>query len=304
MKNIGIVGLGNMGMGMAKNLVANGFKVSGFDMNDTALETLTSLGGLAEKDSATVGANSDVVFVMVVNAKQSNAVIFGEKGLLDTMRPGSVIVVTATIGSAAVQLIEAKAKERQVIVIDCPVSGGQKGADAGQLTLMAAGDRTVYGRCSLVFKAIAKNINYVGEQVGQGQIVKACMQGLVGCIYSGMFEVMLLGVKAGVSAESLFNVIGTSVANTPLFQGAIPAVMDRKFKGTGSNIGNTYKDLTITMALAEEQGVPMMTTGTAKQFFQAGITKFPNEDNQCLIKVLEDIVGVEVKRSAESPAPL
>ena len=296
MKNIGIVGLGNMGMGMAKNLVAKGFRVTGFDMNQKALETLVDLGGVAAKDSAGVGAVADLVFVMVVNAKQSNEVIFGKGGLLGTMKPGSVIVVTATIGSAAVQLIEAKANERGVIVIDCPVSGGQKGAEAGQLTLMASGDTAVYSRCTPVFEAIARNINHVGEQVGQGQIVKACMQGLVGCIYAGMFEVMLLGVKAGVSAESLFNVIGTSVANTPLFQGAIPAVMERKFKGTGSNIGNTYKDLTITMALAEEQGVPMMTTGTAKQFFQAGIAKFPNEDNQCLIKVLEDIVGVEVRR--------
>ena len=298
MKNIGIIGLGNMGMGMAKNLVAKGFKVTGFDMNPKALETLVDLGGVAAKDSAGVGASSDLVFVMVVNAKQSNEVIFGKNGLLETLKPGAVIVVTATIGSAAVQLIETKVKERQVIVIDCPVSGGQIGAETGQLTLMASGDKTVFSQCAAVFEAIAKNINHVGDQVGQGQIVKACLQGLVGCIYSGMFEVMLLGVKAGVSAEALFNVIGTSVANTPLFQGSIPAIMDRKFKETGSNIGNTYKDLTITMALAEEQGVPMMTTGTAKQFFQAGITKFPNEDNQCLIKVLEDIVGVEVKRGA------
>ena len=296
MKNIGIVGLGNMGM--AKNLTAKGFNVTGFDKNQKVLDALVALGGKAAADSAGVGACSDVVFVMVVNAKQSNEVIAGKNGLLERMKPGSVIIVTATIGMAAVQKLEALAKERGVTVIDCPVSGGQKGADAGQLTLMASGDKTVYDRCTPVFEAIAKNTNYVGESVGQGQIVKACMQGLVGCIYSGMFEVMTLGVKAGVSAESLFNVIGTSVANTPLFQGAIPAVMDRKFKGTGSNIGNTYKDLTITMALAEEQGVPMMTTGTAKQFFQAGITKFPNEDNQCLIKVLEDIVGIEVKRNA------
>ena len=298
MKNIGIIGLGNMGMGMAKNLTAKGFDVAGFDMNGEALESLARLGGKKCKDAAAVGAVSEVVFVMVVNAAQSTAVITGKDGLLETMQPGSIIVVTATIGSAAVKKLAAQAGERQVTVIDCPVSGGQKGAEAGALTLMASGRREDFDRCADVFAAIARNVNFVGAEVGQGQIVKACMQGLVGCIYSGMFEAMMLGVRAGVSAEVLFSVIGTSVANTPLFQGAIPAVMDRRFKGTGSNIANTYKDLTITMALAEECGTPMMTTGTAKQFFQAGITKFPDEDNQCLIKVLEDIVGVEVTRAA------
>ncbi len=302
MKNIGIVGLGNMGMGMAKNLIARGFELNGFARSHDTLERFVALGGKKCGDAAAVGAASEVVFVMVVNASQATEVIAGKNGLLETLKPGAIIVVTATIGSAAVKNLAALAGERHVSLIDCPVSGGQKGADAGALTLMASGGKQDFDRCADVFAAIARNINFVGDEIGQGQIVKACMQGLVGCIYSGMFEAMALGVKAGVGAEALFSVIGTSVANTPLFQGAIPAVMDRRFKGTGSNIANTYKDLTITMALAEECGTPMMVTGTAKQFFQAGIARFPGEDNQCLIKVLEDIVGVEVKRGQASVA--
>lgn len=300
MKSTGIVGLGNMGMGMAKNLIAQGFEVNGFTRNPDTLERFAELGGKKCTNAAMVGATSEIVFVMVVDAAQSSAVIAGKNGLLETLKPGSIIVITATIGSAAVKKLAVLAEERHVALVDCPVSGGKKGADAGALTLMASGRKEVFDRCADVFAAIAQSINFVGEEVGQGQIVKACMQGLVGCIYSGMFEAMMLGVKAGVSAEALFSVIGTSVANTPLFQNAIPAVMDRKFKDTGSNIGNTYKDLTITLTLAEECGVPMMATGIAKQFFQAGITKFPHEDNQCLIKVLEDIVGLEVKREAEA----
>lgn len=298
MKNIGIVGLGNMGMGMAKNLIAQGFGVSGFVRNKARLAHFVQLGGVPAESSAEVGAKSDLVFVMVVNAQQSHEVMVGKGGLLETMKPGSIIVITATIGPEAVKGLAEQANRKGVLVIDCPVSGGQKGADSGQLTLMASGERAVFERCRSVFEAIAKNINFVGNEVGQGQVVKACMQGLVGCIYAGMFEAMMLGVKSGVSAEMLFSVIGTSVANTPLFQSAIPAIMDRKFVGTGSNIANTYKDLTITLAMAEANGVPMMTTGTAKQFFQAGISKFPNEDNQCLVKLLEGIVGVEVRRES------
>jgi putative dehydrogenase len=298
MKNIGVVGLGNMGMGMAKNLVAAGFPVTAFDLSRERLDDLVRVGGRAAADVAAVGASSEIVFVMVVDARQSKEVICGKGGLLDTMKPRTVVVVTATIGSPAVREIELQAKARGVYVIDSPVSGGKKGADAGELTLMMSGDRKAYEGCLAAFEAIGKNVNYLGAEVGMGQAMKACLQGLVGCIYGGMFEVLILGVKAGLSAETIFKVIGTSVANTPLWQNSVPAIMERKFNGGGSNIYNTYKDLTITMALAQECGVPMTITGTATQFFQAANTKFPKDDNECLVKLLEHVVGVEVRAAA------
>jgi 3-hydroxyisobutyrate dehydrogenase-like beta-hydroxyacid dehydrogenase len=298
MKKIGVVGLGNMGMGMAKNLVSAQLHVTAFDLSPERVNVFVDAGGHAAPDIAAVGADSDIVFVMVVDAKQSKDVICGEAGLLTTMKSGSVVIVTATIGSPAVRDLEAEAKKRDVYLIDSPVSGGKKGADAGALTLMISGDQKAYEACGPAFAAIAKSINYIGEEVGKGQVMKACLQGLVGCIYSGMFEVLVLGVKAGLSPETIFSVIGTSVANTPLWQNSVPAIMDRKFNGGGSTIYNTHKDLTITMALAQECGVPMSITGAATQFFQAANTRFPQDDNECLIKLLEFVVGKEVKKTA------
>jgi 3-hydroxyisobutyrate dehydrogenase-like beta-hydroxyacid dehydrogenase len=286
-----------MGMGMAKNLVAGKFSVTAFDMSKEKLADFVAYGGKAGENVAAVGAASDIVFVMVVDARQTKDVLIGNGKLLASMKPGSVVVLTATIGSPAVREMEEAAKEYKIHVIDSPVSGGRIGADAGELTLMMSGNKQAYEMSLDAFKAIAKNINYIGEEVGKGQVMKACLQGLVGCIYSGIFEVLALGVKAGLSAESIYNVIGTSVANTPIFQNTVPAIMDRKFTGSGSNIYNTYKDLTITMALAQENGVPMMTTGVATQFFQAANTRYPTDDNQCLIKLLEEVIGVEVKRA-------
>ena len=297
-KTIGVVGLGNMGMGMAKNLVTAGFHVTAFDLSTERLNSFVEHGGHAATDIAAVGAQSDVVFVMVVDAAQSKDVIHGDGGLLSTMKPQSVIVVTATIGSPAVRDIEAQARARDVHLIDSPVSGGKKGADAGALTLMISGDLGAYEGSLEAFQAIAKNITYIGDQVGMGQAMKACLQGLVGCIYSGMFEVLVLGVKAGLTPETIFSVIGSSVANTPLWQNSVPAIMERQFNGGGSNIYNTYKDLTITMALAQECRVPMTITGAATQFFQAANAKFPKDDNECLIKLLEYVVGVEVKKTS------
>ena len=298
MTTFGVIGLGNMGMGMATNLVKKGLAVTAFDLNSDRLGAFSKLGGSAVSDVGSVGSASDVVFVMVVDAKQAREVLTGSGKLLASMKPESVVVITATIGNTAVKSLEEDSKAHGVYLMDSPVSGGRRGADAGELTLMMSGNRHAYEKALPAFQAIAKDINYIGEEVGMGQAMKACLQGLVGCIYSGMFEALMLGVKSGLSPETIFKTIGTSVANTPLWQNSVPSIMKRKFQGSGSNIYNTYKDLTITMALAQEFGVPMTITGSATQFFQAANTKYPKDDNECLIKILEDIVGVEVKATA------
>jgi L-threonate 2-dehydrogenase len=297
MKQIGIVGLGNMGMGMAANLVAAGFSVVGFDLSEARLHQFIRLGGRASADIRGVGASSDIVFVMVVNARQATDVICGKGGLLEVMKPDAVVIVTATIGRPAVREIDAQAKAHGVFLLDSPVSGGRVGAETGGLTLMLSGDQRAYDTSREAFEAVGKNITYLGEEVGLGQVMKACLQGLVGCYYVGMFEVLALGVKAGLTAESLFEVLGASVVNTALFQNSVPSVIARKFAGSGSTVYNTYKDLTITMALAQEAGVPMMATAVATQFFQAANTKFPQEDNESLIKLLEHVTGVEVAKA-------
>lgn len=294
-ERIGIVGLGNIGMGMARNLLAAGNQVVGYNRSAAKLDTFAGLGGEPATDPAAVGAAAEIVFVVVVDAQQTREVIFGERGVAETMRRGGIVVVCGTIGRAAIEEIADQAAAQGLMVVDCPVTGGQRGADAGTLTLMSAGDPAAIARCAGAFDAVAENVTVVGDQPGVGQVVKSCMQGLVGCIYSGMFEAMVLGVKAGVDAETLFAVIGASVADTPLFRRAVPAVMQRRFSGTGSNIGNTYKDLTLTLALAAEAGTTMPITAAAQQFFQAGVVKFPGEDNQCLVKLLEDVAGVEVR---------
>ncbi|MBU6500055.1 MAG: NAD(P)-dependent oxidoreductase, partial [Rhodospirillales bacterium] len=292
---------GNMGLGMARNLMSAGFDVLGTNRGPAPRAALAGLGGRVAASAAAIGAEAGIVFVMVVDAAQTRDVLVGQGGLLETMKPGGIVVVTATIGRAAMQALDAPLRARGIALIDCPVSGGRQGAEAGTLTLMAAGDPAAFARCRAVFAAIASNVTHVGEEAGMGQVVKACMQGLVGCIYGGIFEALVLGVKAGVPAETLHAVIGTSVANTPLFQSAVPAILQRRFAGTGSSIGNTTKDLTLTLALSAETGATMPITAAAQQFFQAGNTKFPGEDNQCLIKLLEDVAGVQVRARATPP---
>jgi len=297
MKTVGFIGLGDMGMGMAKNLLKSGFKVKGFDLREDRLKNFTEAGGEPVKSCAEAGDNVDATFVMVLNGSQVKSVILGENGLLDTMKPGSIIIITATIGRKDIKDVEGAIKEKGIKMIDSGVSGGRSGADAGTLTLMVAAEHDVFEECQDLFNAIGNNIHYVGKEIGMGQVVKSCLQALIGVTFEGVFETLALGAKAGVNPEVLYNVISTTGVGGPLFKSTTKFIMERKFKNTGSHIGTMFKDLGITMSLAKECGVPMFATSIAMEMFQAGISSFPDEDNWSVVKILERITGAEVKKS-------
>ena len=296
MKTVGIIGVGDMGKGMAKNLIKEGFSVKGFDINPARLENLTKLGGTACSSCAEVAIGTDTVFVMVLTAPQAMTAIFGEEGLAKNLKPGSTVILTSTVGKEPVEEINARLAAMGVNMIDSGVSGGAFGADAGTMTMMASGKKEVFDDNYAVLDAVGRDIYYVGEKPGMGQVVKACMQVLVGCEYAGLFESLVLGAKAGVDPEVLANVIASSVAGSPLLKNTSQNILDRKFIGSGAAIAVYYKDVNILLNMAKEYGVPMFASSLVSQLFQAGITKFPLEDNWAVIKILEEIVGVEVKR--------
>jgi putative dehydrogenase len=296
MKNVGIIGLGNMGMGMAKNLIRKGFPTKGYDVFAPKLDQFEQAGGVPCHSPAEVGEGSDVVFVMVLNGQQALDVAFGTDGLIHTMKPGSIFFLTSTIGLGYAKQLGVGLAEKGIEMIDCAVSGGLPGAQNGTLTLMAAGKKEIYDDCADVMAAIATNPNHVGDQPGQGQVVKACLQALVGAQYTAIFELMVMGSKAGVDPEVLQNVISTSVAGSKLFDICVPLIMDRKFKDTGSSLAVMSKDLNITMDLAREVGCAMPTVAIAREMVQAGFVRYPDEDNWAVTKILEDIAQTEVKR--------
>lgn len=292
---VGVIGLGDMGSGLAKNLIAGGFEVSGFDLSERRMEAFRQMGGQAAASPAAVGETTDAVFVMVMNGDQAKAVILGD-GLLSTLKPGGVVLLTATIKASEARDIGSALKGTGIDLIDSPVSGGFPGAQSGTLTLMAAGSDAAIERCRPVMEAVSKVIHRVGEEAGMGQTVKACLQSLIGSIFSATFEASALAAKAGVTGETLHRVFSTSGAGCGITNTALKNIIDRKFEGTGSHINTMYKDLTIAMDMARELGVPLFTAGTAMQLFQAGRTKHPEGDNWVVTCVLEDIVGAELKR--------
>ena len=296
MKKIGLVGLGDMGIGMAKNLLKNGFELTGYDLREERLKMLSQLGGKPAASSREVAENSEAVFVMVLNGDQVKGVIFGEQGLLKGLKPNSTIIVSATIKPSEVREIEKPVIEAGVNLIDTPVSGGKSGAEDGTLTMMTAAKKEVFDNCKPFLEAVGQNIFHVGEEIGVGQTVKASLQALIGASFTAIFESLVLGVKAGVKAETLYEVFSSSGVGSPLFRNAAKLIMERKFKGTGSQITTMYKDISISMDMAKENGVAMFTASAAHELFRAGMSLFPDEDNWSIVKLLEQIAGVEVKK--------
>ena len=294
MKNIGVIGLGNMGIGIASNLLKNGFQVWGYDVSHERLNIFEEMGGsLAKiKDFA---PQCDAIFIMVMNGDQVKEALFGGQGLSQFMQRGATVIVTATIHASEIIEMASQLEDFGINLIDSPVSGGKSGADNGTLTLMAAGEKVVYDKCLPILQAVGKDIYHVGEEIGLGQKTKGALQALIGSSFTAIFESLVLGVKAGVEAEVLYEVFSTSGVSSNLFKNAATLIMERKFKDTGSHIGTMYKDLGITLQLARDNDVAMFTTAAAYELFQSGKALFPEEDNWAIVKLLEQIAKVEVK---------
>ena len=293
MTRVGVIGLGDMGSGLAKNLIAAGYEVAGHDLDAERMATFTGMGGVACASAAEVGRDAQAVFVMVMNGSQARSVILD--GLAPVMAAGSAMILTATIHATEAREIAEGMSGTGIDMIDSPVSGGFPGAQGGTLTLMAAGTDAAMAAHREVLEAVSSIIHHVGQNVGDGQTVKACLQSLIGSIFAATYELSVLAGKAGVSGDVLRKVIASTGAGNGITDGSLDNIAARRFDGTGSGINTMHKDLTISLELAKQMGVPMHTTATAMQIFQAGMTKYPDGDNQSAALVIEEIVGAGLR---------
>jgi 3-hydroxyisobutyrate dehydrogenase-like beta-hydroxyacid dehydrogenase len=259
------------------------------------MAAFTAMGGEACSTAAAVGEGADAVFVMVMNGDQAKSVILGD-GLVSSMKPGTAILLTATIKTSEAEQIGEALKPTGIHLVDSPVSGGFPGAQGGTLTMMASAPDDVLSKFRPVMEAVSANIHHVGTSPGMGQTVKACLQSLIGSIFSATYEASVLAAKSGVSGQALFDVVSTSSAGCGIANSSLENIIDRKFENTGSHINTMYKDLTISLDLARDKGVPLFTAATAMQLFQAGKTRHPDGDNQVVTRIAEEIVGAELKR--------
>lgn len=296
MMRVGVIGVGDMGSGLASNLIKNGFETTGYDLLESRMKALVAIGGRAAANVAQVGQSVDAVFVMVMTGAEAKSVILGQEGLISHLPKGGAVILSATIKPTEAREIGAAMEGSGIHLIDTPVSGGYPGAQGGTLTMMAAAEDAVLDKFAPVMQAVSATIHRVGPKPGDGQVVKACLQSLIGAIFGATFEAASLAAKAGVSGEVIHKVFSSSSAGSGITNNALEKIIDRQFEGTGSHISTMHKDLTISLNMAEEMGVPLFMAATAMQIFHAGKTKYPEGDNWVCTRVMEEIVGAELHR--------
>ena len=296
MAKVGLIGVGNMGMGMSRNILKAGHELIAYDVRPEPLETLAKEGARAAVSPREVGIAADNIFIMVLNVEQVKAALLGEDGLLAGLKPGSTVICTATIGRSQVIEVAELVTAKEIHIIDAPVSGGAPGAAAGTLTMMVSAPKETFEASKPVLEAVGRDIYHVGEEAGMGQTVKSALAVLIGTTYAGIFEALTLAVKAGVKPEMLRDVVSTSVVGNFLFRDTTENILTRNFKGQ-SNIGTMYKDLSLAKNMANDCGVPPFTASAAFELFQAGKAVNPDEDNWTIIKILENIAGIEIKKT-------
>lgn len=296
---IGVVGLGSMGFGAAVSAHRRGFVTWGTDPRPDARERFAAQGGRVTASLPELAAACDVVVVLVVNAAQTEAVLFGSDGLAAHLRPGSVVVASATVDPALPPQWEARLAERGLHLIDGPVSGGAKKAADGQMTVMASGRPEAFAAAGGALEAIAGKVYRLGDQAGPGSTVKMVNQLLAGVHIATACEAMALGIRAGADPHQLYEVICNSAGNSWMFQNRMQHVLDGDYTPL-SAVHIFIKDLGIVLDAARALKFPLPLAAQAHQLYLAtAAAGLGDEDDSAVIKHYASLAGLTLPPSKE-----
>jgi 3-hydroxyisobutyrate dehydrogenase len=286
---VGVIGLGAMGMGVAKSLLRAGFEVHACDLRPEALATIVDAGGHAAASPRDLGAKVDVAIVLVVNADQTEAVLFGEHGAVASLAPGSVVIASATVSPEYARALGKRLEECGLLPIDGPVSGGAAKAAAGEMTMMAAGSPQAFAKCEAVLKAIAGKVYRLGDAPGPGSVVKMVNQLLAGVHIAAAAEAMALAIRAGADPDQAFEVISNSAGNSWMFSNRVPHILAGDYTPL-SAVNIFVKDLGIVLDYAKKSVFPLPLSATAHQMYmQASAAGHGGEDDSAVIKIFPGI---------------
>lgn len=270
--NIAFIGLGNMGLPMARNLVKTGHAVTGFDLSAAALDALVAAGGTRAASANEAVLNAEVVVSMLPASAHVQALYLGDAGLLHRLRPGTLVIDCSTISAAVARELGKAANAQGLDMIDAPVSGGTLSAEAGTLTFMTGGTESQVERAWPVLQAMGKKILHAGGN-GAGQAAKACNNMLLGIIMVGTSEALQLGLAQGLDPKVLSDIIGNSSGANWLLStnNPCPGTLETAPSARGYSGGFAgdlmLKDLGLAMDAALATGVSVPLGATARNLY-------------------------------------
>jgi 2-hydroxy-3-oxopropionate reductase len=287
---VGFIGLGIMGLPMARNLMRAGHDLVVHNRTSAKAAALVREGAAVAASPREVADLCDVIITILPDSPDVERVVAGRGGLLEGIRAGSLVIDMSTISPGLTRRLAARLVERGASMLDAPVSGGDVGAIEGTLTIMVGGQRADFRRAEPLFDAMGKNVVHVGA-IGAGQVTKAANQVVVGLTIAAVAEALVLGERGGVPARTLLDVLGTGVAGNRVMELKRAKLLDRVFE-PGFRAELHHKDLGIALAEGRESGVALPVTALVDQLFGAMERKgWGGEDHSALIKVIEELSG-------------
>jgi 3-hydroxyisobutyrate dehydrogenase len=300
-RRIAFLGLGSMGLPMASNLAEAGFDVAGFDIRSEQATLLAERGGAAATSPAEAARGADALIAIPFDAGQIREALWGDDGALDSLPPGSLVILMSTIGPRDMRALATEITARGHRVVDAPVTGGATGAEAGTLTVIAAGTAADLDAADPILQPMGGKIFRVGSEPGQGQMIKLVNQLLVGTHLAAAAEAMALAAAAGADLQQVFDLLITGAGRSEILVSRVGALLDGGFE-TGSSLRVfTAKDIPLVLEAGREYKVPMITASAALQTMQLGCA-FGLEDasDAHLLRLLMDPVRVAAEQQTTS----
>jgi 3-hydroxyisobutyrate dehydrogenase-like beta-hydroxyacid dehydrogenase len=290
---VGFIGLGAMGGPMALNLVKHGFALVVHDIDAAKVERLVARG--AKKADSADGAAAAVerTICMVETTAQAESVIAGEHGIVRSAKPGHTVICMSTIDPLTVKRLGADLAARGIGMVDAPVSGGTERAASGELSIICGGDDRTVASCKDLFQAMGKNVFHVGR-LGQGLAMKLVNNMLVQVNTVAVAEALVMGVKAGLDPQTIYDVVRVSTGTSYAFEGRVPRMLKRDF-APGGTVDISFKDQELETAFAKQLGVPVLLANVTQQVYQmARAAGFNKEDGSAILKIYERLAGITV----------
>lgn len=292
-ERIGFIGLGIMGKPMARNLMKAGYDLVVHNRSREAVDEIAGEGAIPASNPREVAEQAKIVITMLPDSPDVRDVVFGENGLLEAMGEGNLLIDMSTISPVTtLEVVEALAA-KGAHALDAPVSGGDKGAIAGRLSIMVGGDAGDFERAKPIFEALGKTIVHVGA-AGAGQTVKACNQIVVALTFEAVSEALVLGSKAGVDPHKIVQVLSGGLAGNKVLELRGESMIAHNFQ-PGFRINLHRKDLGIALDAGKSYNVSLPATAQVNQMFTAMVASgFGDLDHSALLKHIEALAEHEI----------
>lgn len=294
MKKIGFIGLGIMGRPMALNLVKAGYALTVYDLNPDPVKALVAAGATEGKSCQDCAERTEVVITMLPNSPEVKEAVLGDKGVLDGVKAGMILVDMSSIAPLVSQEIAAKLAKKGVEMLDAPVSGGEPKAIDGTVSIMVGGKQAIFDEVKDMLLVMGGSAVLVGD-IGSGNTTKLANQIIVALNIAAMSEALVLATKAGVDAEKVYQAIRGGLAGSAVLDAKVPLALKGNFK-PGFRIELHIKDLANALDTAHEVGVPLPLTSSVMEIMQAlKVDGKAGDDHGGLIQFYEKLAQVEVR---------